>query len=512
MQPGFQGILYKGGDESYYITRIEQAMYHPFTDVSNGIVSGPAAPRGLQSPVLEMLMGSIFSWTGLTAPVLAFIISVVLAPLCIPLFAMLSLRVGAKETAAMTGAVLYFFLLIGPLRRIVHQSWSLPFVLFTCIMLVDCVRKPTLLRSMLLGACLGFASGVYLWAWTYLWASFGCMVAFVCITEWKAGSRENAMRLFRHATGVGVIALVVSSPILFIMWQNMHHPAIADAGIRSLLVHAREFESVPRSMLFLLFTGMTTWVILRRSDRQNLIPLLALLIAMAAVLHQQFVHGIVLSYWTHYYQYVCMVALLVILTLLTLRDRSVLALSSMVVASIFLVAAFTDYYGRIAVLDPIPQWDMFQHLSQPVRSLNRIEKQTVLSDTDSSFIVAMYTDHDVVFTPFMRHTLVSFTELAERYCLTQLVRGSPPDTTWLGHNVEEQSRTGRVKAREILARDLVLTAEACERVTNDPRSILQKYGVTMVLWDEKNHPEWNISEKYFSESEKGLGWSLWTLR
>ena len=513
IQPGFQGILYKGGDESQYIMRVNQAMHHPFSDVSNSIVSGPEAPKGLQMTLPESVAGTLFSWSGISAPSLTILLSILIAPLLMPLFAHLALRFGIRRRDAVIGSAVLFFLLIGPLRRVVHQSWSLPLAIFILILLTDWWKNPSRIRSVILGVLLGILPGIYFWAWTYVWGVFGCIILLTVIAEARHRTWKALGRFVIQAVTTGVIALATASPFLFMIWMNSHDPASADAGFRSSLIHAREFESLPRSIVLVLLAILSAFAISRQSDRRRLLPLLAMLLALVAVTHQQFVHGQVLSFWTHYYPYVCMISMLLVLVFLGSRVRATFEVSAAIVGSVFLLAAFSDYYGRASIFLPINHWQKYQHLAPSVLALNRIiEKQTVISDWNSSLIVGTYTDHDLIFTPFMRHTLVPFTELAERYCLIQFATGKKADTEWLPLDVKELSAAGKAQVENVLQRDFGLSKKACDHVYADPKSAFSRYSATLVLWDEKNNPDWKIPDKYFTVSEKGSGWSIWHVR
>lgn len=510
IQPGFQGILFKGGDESQYIMRVGQAMHHPFTDVSNAITTGT---RGLQMTFLESSAGTLFGWTGLTAPTLTILLAFLIAPLLIPLFTLLALRFGVPPRYAMFGGVLCFVLLIGPLRRVVHQSWSLPLVVFTLLLIVDWWKNPSRFRSAVLGVVLGIMPGVYVWAWTYTWAVFGLVVLFMAIADLRHHRIRSVLERLGQALMTGIIALIVASPFLFIMWTNGQHPDAADTSMSSSLIHAREFESLPRSLVLGLFTLLAAFTIHSQPDRRRLLPLSAMIFGLFAVLHQQFVHGLVLSFWTHYYPYVCVVSPLFILVVLASSHRTVVAALAALTASVFLFAAVKDYKGRSTIFQPLPHFEKFQHLAPAVRAINRIpEKQIVLSDLDSSLILGTYTDHDLLYTEYIRHILMSFSERADRYCLTQFMTGKPADTDWLAYNVQELSAAGQKATLEKVERDKVLTKASCENVYARPKEALKRYGVTLLLWDEKNYPDWNIPEKYFTPSEKGVGWSVWRVR
>lgn len=510
MQPGYQGILYKGGDESQYIMRIGQAMQHPFSDVSNAITSGT---KGLQMTFLESTIGTLLGWTGLSAPSLTILLACLIAPLIIPFFALLALRFGVPRRWAVVGGALCFFLLLGPLRRVVHQSWSLPLVTLTLLLIVDWWKNPSLARSAGLGIILGIMPGVYFWAWTYTWAVFGFVVILMCAADLRRHRLRSVIDRFTQGVIAGVTALVVASPFLFLMWGNAHHPDGAETSIRSSLIHARELESLPRSLLLTFFVLFSTLSIGFQPDRRRLLPLFAMILALFAVLHQQLVHGLVLSFWTHYYPYVCIVSLLLILVSVASSHRTVLTAVASILAATFLFAAFQDYHGRFAIFSPMPRHEKYQHIAPALRALNLMqETQVVLSDLDVSLIVGTYTHHDLLYTEYLRHVLMSCPELARRYCLTQHVTGRPADTDWLAYNVQELSAAGVPATLAKVERDREMTKKECADVYAHPKDALTEYGVTLLLWDEKNYPDWKIPASLFTVSEKGAGWSIWKVR
>lgn len=505
MAPWYEGVMFRSDDESQYIMRIEQALLHPLTDVSNSITSGPDAPRGLQMTFPETLVGSAFSWTGISASSLALWLSVLLAPLVMPLLALLMSRFGVRKIIAIILSTLFFFLLIGPLRRVIHQSWSLPYVLFTLLLMVDWFRQPTKKSTLGLGIILGLLPGIYFWAWTYGWAVFGILVASEVIV--RVRKKEAVGPFFWHAASALIVAFIVASPFLMLMWMNSHDPTAAETSLRSSLIAAREFESITRSFVLVIFTIGITGALFKRRDR-SLTPVFAMALGLLIVLHQQFIHGNVLSFWTHYYPYVCAVSILSVGLFESWNKRGVFGYVATGAACLFILGAYQDYSSRLSILAPLPI-EQYQHLSEPLALLAKeTEKQTVLSDRNTSLLVGMNTDHDLAFTVYLRHVLLSTEELAERYCLVDsLSPVSDPD--WLAYTIKEISAAGKEGTEEVLQRDLVTVRQACEVVRSETKSALSEYGVTRLLWDEKIYPEWKIDERLFEKISSGEGWSLW---
>lgn len=510
---GYQGVYFKGGDESQYIMRIQDAMQRPWTDVSNAITSGTDAPRGLQMTFFETLAGSLFAWAGFSATALTVLFSVFLAPLSMVFLSLLAVRLGVRRRIALLAAFVYFFLIFGPLRRVIHQSWSLPFVLGTLLLMASWWKDSTRKNTLGLGVALGLSPGIYFWAWSYLWAAFGFLSILTILQRYRYKEARLAQEFCLRMCSVGAIALVVALPFFVLMWLNSLSPFADATSIRSSLLHAREFESIPRSTVLGLLTICTILWTRRLSDWKRTLPIISFVIALFAVLHQQFVHGLVLSFWTHYYPYVCAVSVLLIAVIFSQSKRSMIDYCVIGLSCIFLFGAFHDYKGRGSFRLPLPDYLQYQHLSGLIEALRSNEDvHTILTDRDTSLMIGNATKHDLVFTSYFRHILISDRELAERYCLVEAFKNAPPDTEWLAHDIQELSAAGQDATKNVLEQGLALTQDACLWVTANKKEALKKYGVSLLAWDERNHPEWRIDDKFFTSVSKGPGWSLWSVR
>jgi len=65
-------------------------------------------------------------------------------------------------------------------------------------------------------------------------------------------------------------------------------------------------------------------------------------------------------------------------------------------------------------------------------------------------------------------------------------------------------------------REKQLVADACAYVQSHRPQMLQRYGVTHILWNKKERPQWRVrrvAERLgFTERASGSGWVLWELR
>lgn len=497
------GPLYFGSDSSHYVVRLEQGLIEPWGDTGNGIFSLPDDPAGLQPAGLERIAGLLFGWTGWRATEVSILLTILLGATVVPLLQLLLTRTGLSARAAFAGSALYFFLFLGPISRFVHQSWSLPMTLFALLLLWRFFEQRSTRRAGIAGIALGLLPYVYYWSWTFAWT---LLLALTIVVLARKEERRSAFPWI----ALWLVMFAVASPYFIHMAGLLGNPVAREAAERSSVVFARGIESYPRSILTFLLAVFAFLVLVRKHEERTLLPIAAACIAIPIVMHQQFIHGEVISFSTHYYPYVCLVALLFAAALLARGRWNPIPIVSFMICIAFLGGAFVDYSKRYP-FRAIPMYFQFQQFDTLLPVLDQLPKQVILTDHLSALIVAANTKHDVVFTEHARHLLISTTEYAERYCLTTLFA---PDAhpEWVADTLVETGRLGRARQDELHAERLQITTDACTRIRNNPKQWLEHYAVTELLWDEKDHPEWNIDPLLFEKMEQGEGWSLWKLR
>ena len=496
----FQGApLFLGTDESHYVVRLQQGLIEPFGNTSNGIFSVPVV-QGLQPAGLEMILGVLFGWTGIPAGHLIVLLTILGGAAVLPLLYLLLRQAGVPFHCACLGSAVYVFLFLSPLRRVMHQSISFPLTLAALLFFFRFWEKPTTKRAVFAGIALGILPHVYYWSWTFAWA----FAALVVIASIITGFFRSRWKIFALLGGV---ALLVALPYFASLASHMGDPLVYEAAERSSVIASRGWESLPRSLLSILLAVCSAVVFWQNRKSHALSPVFLMGVIPAVVLHQQLIHGTVISFSTHYYPLICLTSLIIACALFHSHIRSIPAWIMMGVSLLFLGAAAMDYSGRWSLMLPDQVFSM-QHLKTAYPLLGT---GTVLTDQNTALAVASNTRADVVFTEHARHLLISTREYAERYCLSTL-SAEDANAKWIPEILREPSKLGRVREEEMFHERQQIATDACRRVRGNPERFLRKYRVTELLWNSDLHPEWKISTKLFAKRQEGTGWSLWSVR
>lgn len=506
--PSFRGLLpYGGSEEGMYMLRTQHALLHPFTDASNGVWTGDDAPSGPQVPGLEETIGAFLFWTGVPAPWIVFFLTVLIAPLIIPLGVALNRRVGANWILSITAAVFYFGL-IGFGRRYFHPGFSLPVVMGTLLLLWRWYEQPTIRRAVFAGLLLGFSTGVYLWAWTFLYAVAGLL----CIALVADPSIQNKKAYLKTLPFAVLATALTGGPTLIRMFFVRLHPLFEETSVRIGLVHTRLPESVLRSVLTVMLAVVAFWIFRKSEHRKKFLPLLCIIAALAVMYNQQIVHGTVMSFSSHYIMYLYLAAILLITAVVSQRIFRWQGVLLIALCALPLIAAVPDHPKRYyAFMPPRPEFMLYQHLAPALKQLEG--HQTVLTDRKSADIIASYTDHDVAFTEYAGFLLITDEEYAERACLSEIFAPQPIDYEGLVVHAEEKLKVIRGQQTEEKYQQKVHEANAvCDAVRSDPQMYMGKYGVTRILWNQKERPEWRIDETLFTQIAEGEGWALYRVR
>ena len=250
--------------------------------------------------------------------------------------------------------------------------------------------------------------------------------------------------------------------------------------------------------------------------RVSILPL-ALVLGAWTVMHQNLFHGVLLSFSSHYYPFVCLAMVAASAWSLnhSLRSGTGQALNPLLLFFRFGIVGITAVFLVLGAWDYRLTWSLpfasrehltFQHLAPVLRHLDDGTRENVLTDYRTAQMVTNWTDDDTVFTPYVRHLLLSNQEFAERYCLTELSNPEGPDIAWIAWE------TLQIRAQDLLPKRMNEFQAVCDDFLTDLKGALEKYRVDYLLWNQRERPTWKIDETLFTKVEEGESWSLWRLK
>lgn len=504
----YEGIPVRmNDDETSYQTQLQEALLGRFGQAGKGITAASVNDPNFHLSPVEEIEGLLFRWTGWRAVkvfvLLNFVIPFLLALVLVPL----ARALGFSKREALLATALFFALQLSNLTRPIHPRESF---LLTALALLALVRARGGSRwwGALFGACTGVLLGAYVWGWMIAACAWGVTILIALA--------ERRWREARSFGWAGAAGAAFSLPFALHMLSIRSHPAYADAVERTGLIHWRLPESVPWSVLFAVMAMATLALWIRRGRPKDEASFVALALTAFAVFNQQLVHGYVLMFRAHVVLFLTLVAALTLIHFVrrVRQSRSVIA-GAGALASLVIIGALA-FDGRKL----LGQWSVVdgdfahQHLASALPALDALPRSVILSDPSYSEFISGSTKHDVVFTNYLQHTLVTHEELAEAFCLTQLPvpeerRLEDRAILVLGNAVWSQLDPERRAA--LREKDLALATEACARLDADPAAALRRAGVQYVFWNEKEVPGWELSRLKVPLEKVAGGdqWSLW---
>ena len=488
-------------DDGHYLARVKAALLGRTNEVRNGVTGGHPPADGSAPALVELIVGTAFSWTKLKAPHVMLLLTVFLTPWVFLLLLNL-LRSFVPWSTALIGSVFYVTVFLSALQKPVNMSLSLPISIATIFVLWKNWREPKRWSTLLSGILLGALPSVYFWSWTYIWSLFGWLfILHFCFSETSPLKTKRTKALLASSA----IAVIVSLPFLIDLIASFQGGGIfTETAFRSTIIHSRGVESLPRAILISILV-LCSIVLARktRKDIEHWILPLASILGIATAMYQNLIHGIIFSFSSHFYPFLCLSALFVGVWAWSTSLRWARIVAGL--ASIFLVLGLWDFRSVWSVLAGNYYVRDIAHLRPVTMILDDGNRQTVLSDKVSSHMVTSWTDDDVVFTAYVKHMLVSDQEYVERYCLSEAFSQGGPDLQWLASEVVETKQEDLIAAKKIEFKSF------CDPVLTDPQKFLKKYDVHFLLWNERLRPDFGIKIGSFRLQERGSGWSLWRL-
>lgn len=524
--PSFQGFtVIRDKDFGNYYSRFERALTGHPEEAGNGITPVGSGITGMQDAGMEAAIGTPLSWTGLSAPPLAIIISAMLTGVSFFLFYSLFLLLGYSHRLSLLVSSTYYFVLLHVVSRVVHPGWSLVLVLLSLLSFIRFLQAPTLLRAIVAGLLLALLPYVYFWAWTYVWAVCFFAALFFAFTSADDGIRKRVLRL----SPIVAVLLLLSLPVVWRVLFTLKGPLGEEVFLRSDFLDTRGVESPIRSVLILVQALLVFSLFPRYKRDSRYVWVLACLFGIVAAMHQNVLHGKLLMFSSHFYPFLMISTLIAgcfalsmprgkhpaphqvnmslngsaMLRAFSLRDVLILFITLL-----FLAGAAVDYLPGYKFF--VPTFPNFsdQHLLPAIAVLQGGERETVLTDMTTGRVVTAWTDSGIVYTTHSRFLFISDADMAERYCVSTLFSPTFPEA----HRALYMEYNAILDSKEMRDRERALVSEACTRVRKAPLEYLRKYGITHVLWNSEGQPDWKMKmypELRLDIQTSGTGFTLY---
>ena len=503
----FQGLtVIRDKDYANYYSRLERVLSGYPEEADNGITPIGSGIHGMQVAGMERIVGWLFGWTRLHAPELSVVVSGLFTVLLFLLFYRFFrvLRFSQKGSLGMT--LLYFAIMLHGLSRVMHPGWSFVPTMMAFVAFYHFWQRPTVVWALLAGALLGLLPYLYFWSWTFCWASVGSLVL---LSLFAPSPRARLIAHWPQALLAATITLLAALPFFLQTHQLFQDPLYAEVAIRASFLYQRTVESLPRTFLLLLQTLLLLSLFRRFRSQPAYLMCTSLLLGILLAMHQNVLHNKVLMFSSHFYPHLMIATLVAGAWAVVARAPRIRRLLIAGISTIFFLAAVYDYGIAHQFFLPRPSDFRDQFLAPVVHLLQQNgSRDTVLTDATTGRILTSWTDDGIVYTTHTRFLLISDMDMAERFCVSELLSPTvdPYRALYIEYNRVLDSPAMREREKE-------LVNTACARVRKDPTTYLQRYGITHVLWNHREKPEWRMppSDWHAVEAASGSGWTLWSI-
>ncbi len=504
-QPEFQGLtVIRDKDYGNYYSRLERVLDGHPEEADNGITAIGSAIEGMQSATAEVIVGSIFKWTGLSAPTLSVILTAIFTSILFLLLLVFLGEIGFARAWSIGIAVVLFLVMFPTITRMPHPGWTFIPAIGALLATFMLWKRPSIPLLVVAGILLGLLPSLYFWHWMWVWASVATLLLLTLF------AKEEDRYLLRHpafsALGGGLI-LLIALPFLLHTAELMQSPLYPEIAVRASFLYERTPESWPRTILLLIqcITFATLWRD-RRQDRSYLI-VFSLLLGVLFVMHQNVLHAKVLMFASHFEPHLIISSVIAGAWVLTRRVDFIRRGIITLIALAFLAGGAYDYFPLNSFFFVVPGHTFRdQHLAEPIAILRELPPATVLTDKETGRLLTAWTHHGIVYTTHSRFLFISDADMADRFCMSELFSEFPDPYRSLYIEYNDVLDSPEMRERE---RSLV--TEACMLVRAEPVKHLREYDVRYILENTKDRPDWRADTDLPSLSQigTGSGWTLW---
>lgn len=506
LHPLNQGLtVIRDKDYANYDSRLERALSGHPSEAGNGITPVGSGIEGMQVAGVEVVLGTLFAWTGIPAPPLSAIITAILGPILFLLFYQLFRFLSFPDRWSLAMTLVLFVVMFHGLTRVVHPGWSFVPSIAALIAFIVFHKRPTVIRAVTAGVLLGVLPFLYFWSWMFVWASAGSLVILGMLAH---RSHEPVIRQWKLSFLLAIIVAIVAIPFALHTIDLFQNPLYGEVAVRASFLSQRTPESWPRTILLLVQLAALLSLFPRsRSDRSYL-AVAAMLLGLTLAMHQNVLHNRVLMFASHFEPHMIIASMTAGAWALWRRAPVLRRVVIAGIALVFLVAGASDYAfaHRFFLVRESDFHD--QYLAPAIALLAPRHREVILTDANTGRLLTAWTSNAIVYTTHARFLLISDAAMAERFCVAEMFDPAPNPFRSLYIEYNRVLDSPAMRRHEA---DLV--NEACARVKADPAAMLTKYGVTAILWNRSDHPEWTVESDApklgLWKRASGSGWELW---
>ncbi len=537
--PLFQGVaVHLNSDEEIYLARVQESLSGRPEQTAEAFTGHPNL-QGTQFAMLERFYGTVFRFTGWRAPQVLTVLDVF-----VPVAVFLSLiwvlvLCGFDRKTALVLAIVFCGLQLYNLNRPIHMRSSFLVMLWTIAFLqMALVHSRGWLFAA--GMVLGMLVGVYVWSFMFAWAVWGVYFMWEFF-EWSYGiwcehKKRKSSRVARFLASVqkivwharprkpswqlqawhtlalmGIVGVLVALPFIAKYVALHAHPLYGFGEFRSGMHPGRMPESLPYSLLFGLAALCAAVALYKRYDAYRPYRLIFVLLFAACIyMNQQVVHGTVFNFVSHGI-FSLLLAAITVVGLAVLQKDWWLRSSALFLA---IYIAGIGHDGRYVITQWTVHTDAYehQHLAEALPILDDLPRGRFVSDPVTMGFLSAYSHHDVVYSVYLKNVLMSHSEIAMRYCLTQIPLAPQQRTYREQRNLVMPDAVSAFKG-DTRAQEIALVDAACNEADLEPALALQVHEVGYIFWNKKAQPNWNVL-RYgvnLEEVASGTDWILYRI-
>lgn len=532
----FQGIYGQfNGDALYYLARIQDVL-DGYPSVNNPYLLEHKADVYPQSSLPEIIVAEVSKLTHLPPPSLQVWLDFIFPALLFFFTCLLFLKISFSSAWSVFLSVLLYFIVLGPLNKPIHPQISFFFLLSFLYLFYEFVnRENKIICALLLGINLGLLFNIYFFHWSFLIVFLACYFFFSLLQK-RYGD-------LRYLPIIFLPAIIIGLPYFISFYKASLLPDYTETTIRVGLYLSHWVETFPRLLVaatWFAFFLIFSWKLKLFKDK-NFAFFGGLTLANIIYPNQQVITGKILQLAVHWSWMPIFIFCLASCFMIQVLKKRQLSKNS-VFFSIAIIAVFLFFPAiRLASFTVLGNINIFynqeflkyQKLSPIFQWLNNQTNKddVVYSNAMISHLLPVYTHNNVLYDRYIFNFVASNKDVAERFLIANLLNPDVLNKQNFGFEYGSQLlwnfaagseyNTHRIHrffgvpydSKYSVEKESRLIQDVLEKIKKkDFFSLLKKYNVRYIVWDENTDSNWQINKftwlKYVYRSDNISVWRI----